>query len=718
MEPKREDSKSLGLHTKSTTSLRSLGLNVEFVKSNAEDSFVTIESLTQSGFSPENGAPVGQNTYDIIAYIIHCEKHDRIAVNKTEKACWLPFIAFNMNRSFQDSADEGIQLVLSRGNENLPQVKKISAVNLQLSRLQLPHTLKFITRLLYFFKIDKELIKSEFKCCQGTKTIKWVHIEDIKNGTIENIWGPELIQAAKYAADNKTPDLPKGLVEQSAKYVLSLIPRDPPRNIEEAMLKALSISEKEIDSVFMDFIEHCFPSFFMTFTSFTDYMSKIKIGSMKVDVKLFNAFNYKYNGFLNFQEFLMGIACYEMNSVHDESRVKFIFRYYDLDSDGTLGIDEMIKLIVDMNPDENEKKIVEKTKEAMRIIGTEETKVPFKKFVEAVGAKKLRGTSVLVRSKVPIFSQIAGKREGELPFYKSGSKRILSKNIYKGSCPGCKVKKYKLASNVVGISNDVRLIGTMGFTMSFDSEEMQEPTRKHSNEVVFNYNSKGQHIAFHTFNMINRFNSIKGAVQNPLGLGSLEREREKFHSIVSDLCSQVERIFMDEERVVKVSSPCFVLGDLHGNLEDLLTFERMLWPLFPLVKTNLIFLGNYIDRGKWGVECVLYLFCLKIICPNQFFFCRGNHEIRDVNGQLTFQQECLAKYGSNYGSQIYEMINRVFDSLPLACVLDETVFCVDGGIPMSTTTIEEINKIPVELSAPETQSPIAWEVNDLSMLFY
>ena len=69
MEPKREDSKSFGL-------------DVESVKSNAEDSFVTIETLIQSGFSPENGALVGQNTYNIIAYIIDCEKHDIIAVNK------------------------------------------------------------------------------------------------------------------------------------------------------------------------------------------------------------------------------------------------------------------------------------------------------------------------------------------------------------------------------------------------------------------------------------------------------------------------------------------------------------------------------------------------------------------------------------------------------------------------------------------------------------
>jgi serine/threonine-protein phosphatase PP1 catalytic subunit len=93
------------------------------------------------------------------------------------------------------------------------------------------------------------------------------------------------------------------------------------------------------------------------------------------------------------------------------------------------------------------------------------------------------------------------------------------------------------------------------------------------------------------------------------------------------ICQAAREIFLSQPTLIELEPPVKVVGDVHGQYSDLIRLFEMCG--FPPA-SNYLFLGDYVDRGKQGLETFLLLLCYKIKYPENFFLLRGNHECASV----------------------------------------------------------------------------------------
>lgn len=135
-----------------------------------------------------------------------------------------------------------------------------------------------------------------------------------------------------------------------------------------------------------------------------------------------------------------------------------------------------------------------------------------------------------------------------------------------------------------------------------------------------------------------------------------------------------------------LQDPLTVVGDVHGQFYDIKEIFRLGGNP---ESSKYLFLGDYVDRGIYGIEIIMTLFCLKIAYPNSVFLLRGNHECRQMTSYHNFRDECLQKYDQ----EIYDLLMESFDRFPVGAIINGQFLAVHGGISPEFKNVMDLNRV-------------------------
>ncbi|XP_059445276.1 serine/threonine-protein phosphatase PP1 isozyme 2-like [Corylus avellana] len=163
---------------------------------------------------------------------------------------------------------------------------------------------------------------------------------------------------------------------------------------------------------------------------------------------------------------------------------------------------------------------------------------------------------------------------------------------------------------------------------------------------------------------------------------------------IRQLCVVSKNLFLRQPNLLELEAPIKICGDIHGQYSDLLRlFEYGGFP----PRSNYLFLGDYVDRGKQSLETICLLLAYKIKYPENFFLLRGNHECASVNRIYGFYDECKRRFNV----RVWKIFTDCFNCLPVAALIDEKILCMHGGLSPDLHNLDEIRNMQRPCDVPD-----------------
>jgi len=140
---------------------------------------------------------------------------------------------------------------------------------------------------------------------------------------------------------------------------------------------------------------------------------------------------------------------------------------------------------------------------------------------------------------------------------------------------------------------------------------------------------------------------------------------------------------MKEEKLVKIekAKKIIFVGDTHG---DFSTTKKVIENYFK-PEHKIVFLGDYVDRGKNSKENIDFLLEMKEKYPEQIILLQGNHEGYPI---LKFSP---AEFWESLSQKEYQFYSQALPQLPLVAITKD-IIALHGALP-EIENLEKVNEI-------------------------
>lgn len=190
-----------------------------------------------------------------------------------------------------------------------------------------------------------------------------------------------------------------------------------------------------------------------------------------------------------------------------------------------------------------------------------------------------------------------------------------------------------------------------------------------------------------------------------------------------------------EKQALSNGAQVILLGDLHGDIHSLVTCidhlraKKLIDNDLALAdNVYLVFLGDYVDRGFYGVEVLALMMSLYSKNPERVISLRGNHEDELINKEYGFEQELIGKFGRDASDIIKLSLYPIYDLLPTVLLLGSQdgaskywyVECAHGSFELGHSVKplleNKVSKLPEKMYASITEIDRRGAIDSLKKL--
>ena len=132
---------------------------------------------------------------------------------------------------------------------------------------------------------------------------------------------------------------------------------------------------------------------------------------------------------------------------------------------------------------------------------------------------------------------------------------------------------------------------------------------------------------------------------------------------------------------IKKTKKVIFVGDTHGDLE----VSQKVVKDYLKKENKIVFLGDYVERGKYSKENLDFLLEIQKKYPNQIYLLQGNHE------GYRFLKFSPAEFWESLGENDYKKYCNIVEKFPLVLVVKD-IIALHGVLP-DVENLKKINDI-------------------------